>query len=84
MGLYHWLLARVGLRQTITQLLRRWQHGEPLVWLLCTAGLGGVLGRRGDVDDLLWAGSGLLVGILLGHLFWGNNYHNGGKPNGQS
>ena len=77
--LYHWLLARLGFRETITTLLRRWQHGEPLVWLLAVGLAGVLLGRAGDTGNLLWCGAGLVIGLLLGHLFWGNGYHQGGK-----
>lgn len=71
--LYAWLLRRLGMPTTITVLLRRWQHGEPLLWLLATAAVGVYLGRRGSTDDLLLAGICLLTGVLLGHLFWGNH-----------
>ena len=72
---YHWLLRRVGLHTTITALLRRWQHAEPLVWLLMVGGAGIGLGWSRNLDGLLWAGAGLLLGVLLGHLFWGGNNH---------
>ena len=76
-NLYRWALARLRLKVTITELLRRWQHGEPLVWLLAV-GLAGVgLGRAGDAGNLLWCGAGLVIGLLLGHLFWGGDYYDG-------
>lgn len=68
--LYHWTLARLGLRSTITSLLRRWQYSEPLLWLLAVAVASAFLGHTGDARNLLWLGAGVLIGLLSAHLFW--------------
>ena len=77
--LYRWLLARLGLATPITTYLRRWQHGEPLVWLLASGLAGTWLGRAGDSRGLLWLWAGLMIGVLLGHLYWGGNHHQGDR-----
>ena len=70
--IYAWLLRRLGMSITSTSCLRRWQHAEPLVWLIGVGAVGIVLGRTGDTIGLLWCGAGLAIGLLLGHLFWAN------------
>lgn len=56
-ALYRWALGRLGLRTTITTLLRRWQYSEPLVWLLAIGTAGTWLGHAGDARNLLWLGA---------------------------
>ena len=73
--LYRRALRRLGLRRTITEYVRQWQHAEPLLFLLAAAAAGISLGRLANAGALVWFGAGLGLGILLGHFFWGKGYH---------
>jgi len=42
------------------------------VWLLAVGVTGVVLGKLGDTRSLLLVGGGIIVGILAGHVLWGN------------
>lgn len=70
-ALYKWTLRRLGFRTTITEFLRDWQRAEPLVWLLAVGIAGAFLGHRGDPGNFLWLGTGVMIGLLTAHLFWG-------------
>lgn len=72
--LYRWGLARLGLRTPVTDMLRRWAYGEPLAWFIGCFILGAVASQLVPAHCRVWAGIFVCGGLLLAHLFWGNNH----------
>jgi len=73
---YKWLWTRIGGRPW-TFIIRDSYHNMPVVWLILCMAAGAFIGNQfGMLVFLKFLGL-LLVGILIGHLFWGSKY----KPN---
>lgn len=69
--LYHAALRLAHQNHTITYQLQRWQRAEPLVFILAAAAAGIYFGRIWSFPNVLLFSAGLVLGALLGHLFWG-------------
>jgi hypothetical protein len=69
---YVWLWKRIGGRPW-TYIIRDFSHENPL--LLILAGLTGVCFMLNIQHEIAW----VLLGVLLGHLFWGTEWHKGQK-----
>ena len=67
-GLWHWIGGRKW-----THIMRDFAYQNPMLLIIGFFTLGVVLRPYVDWDDI----KGLLVGILLAHLFWGTKYKKG-------
>lgn len=76
-NLYRWLWTRIGGRPW-TYIIRDFVHGNP--WLFVLVALFTLLWFLHLRHEILC----IMVGFLLGHLFWGTKYRKGQKGNGIS
>ena len=85
MKLYAWLWYHVEFwlkpadRRPFTFILRDFYHQSPLMSVFLTLSAGYLLGRHYFIDFVTWGG--LLIGVVLGHLFWGKRYKPGEQEN---
>lgn len=69
-GIYHIALRALHLRHTITYSIQREARTEPLVLVLLAITGGLVWNSAGGWDNLIRDYTFLIIGLLLGHLFW--------------
>jgi hypothetical protein len=70
---YKALWTRFGGRPW-TYIARDSYHEQPLVWIVCLLSVGAVIGWHFGMLNFLKFQGILLIGVLVGHFFWGTRY----------
>ena len=77
--MYKWLWTRIGSRPW-TYITRDARQKYPLPWQLCLSAIMLTIGHYCWNWTLLWVCIGVVIGIFLGHFWWGSKYIPNQKP----
>lgn len=80
---YKWLWSRIGGRPW-TYIIRDFYHDAPLPFLLVVLATGGAIGHYTGFVTFMKILGILLIGMILGHLFWGTKWIPNQPGNGNS
>ena len=77
--LYHRVLLRLGVKREITWWLFDSLRWATLLWFAMIFGAGLAMGRLASRDATIATGLSLVLGALLGHVFWAGRIVTGRK-----